>query len=35
VVAASGGKHRIAVAYAAMRLGIRAKIFVPTVSSPV
>jgi threonine dehydratase len=35
VVAASGGNHGIAVAYAAKRLGIAAKIFVPTVSSPV
>lgn len=35
VVAASGGNHGIAVAYAARRLGIPAKIFVPTVSSPV
>ena len=35
VVAASGGNHGVAVAYAAMRLGIPAKIFVPTVSSPV
>jgi threonine dehydratase len=34
VVAASGGNHGAAVAYAAMRLGVRAKIFVPTVSSP-
>jgi threonine dehydratase len=34
VVAASGGNHGAAVAYAAMRRGIRAKIFVPTVSSP-
>jgi threonine dehydratase len=34
VVAASGGNHGVAVAYAAMRLGARAKIFVPTVSSP-
>jgi threonine dehydratase len=33
VVAASGGNHGAAVAYAAMRLGIRARIFVPTVSS--
>ena len=33
VVAASGGNHGAAVAYAAMRLGIRAKIFVPTISS--
>ncbi len=34
VVAASGGNHGAAVAYAAMRLGIRAKIFVPAVASP-
>jgi len=34
VVAASGGNHGVAVAYAAMRLGIPAKIFVPTVSAP-
>jgi threonine dehydratase len=34
VVAASGGNHGAAVAYAAMRLDIKAKIFVPTVSSP-
>jgi threonine dehydratase len=34
VVAASGGNHGIAVAFAARRLGIPAKIFVPTVSSP-
>jgi threonine dehydratase len=34
VVAASGGNHGAAVAYAAMTLGIRARIFVPTVSSP-
>ncbi len=34
VVAASGGNHGVAVAYAAMRLGLPAKIFVPTVSSP-
>ena len=34
VVAASGGNHGAAVAYAAMRLGLRARIFVPTVSSP-
>lgn len=33
VVAASGGNHGAAVAYAARRLGMRAKIFVPTVSS--
>jgi threonine dehydratase len=34
VVAASGGNHGAAVAYAAMRLGVPALIFVPTVSSP-
>ena len=34
VVAASGGNHGVAVAYAAMRLGVKAKIFVPTVASP-
>jgi threonine dehydratase len=34
VVAASGGNHGAAVAYAAMRRGVRAKIFVPTVASP-
>jgi threonine dehydratase len=34
VVAASGGNHGAAVAYAAMRLGVRARIFVPTVSAP-
>lgn len=34
VAAASGGNHGAAVAYAAMRLGVRARIFVPTVSSP-
>jgi threonine dehydratase len=34
VVAASGGNHGAAVAYAAMKLGVPAKIFVPTVSSP-
>ena len=33
VVAASGGNHGVAVAFAAMRRGVRAKIFVPTVSS--
>lgn len=32
VAAASGGNHGAAVAYAAMRLGIPAKIYVPTVS---
>ena len=35
VVAASGGNHGAAVAFAAGRLGIPAKIFVPTVASPV
>ncbi len=34
IVAASGGNHGAAVAYAAMQLGIPAKIFVPTISSP-
>lgn len=34
VVAASGGNHGAAVAHAARRLGVPAKIFVPTVSSP-
>jgi threonine dehydratase len=34
VVAASGGNHGVAVAYAARRLGIPAKIFVPTISAP-
>jgi threonine dehydratase len=34
VVAASGGNHGAATAYAAMKLGKRAKIFVPHVSSP-
>jgi threonine dehydratase len=33
VAAASGGNHGAAVAYAAMRLGIPARVFVPTVSS--
>ena len=33
VVAASGGNHGAAVAFAAMKLGIPAKIFVPVVSS--
>jgi threonine dehydratase len=33
VVAASGGNHGCAVAFAAMRLGVPAKIFVPTVAS--
>jgi threonine dehydratase len=34
VVAASGGNHGVAVAYAAGRRGVPAKIFVPTVSAP-
>lgn len=34
VVAASGGNHGAAVAYAAMRLGKPAKIFIPSISSP-
>jgi len=34
VVAASGGNHGVAVAYAARRLNVPAKIFVPTVASP-
>jgi threonine dehydratase len=34
VVAASGGNHGAAVAFAAMRLQVPAKIFVPSVSSP-
>jgi threonine dehydratase len=34
VVAASGGNHGAAVAFAARRLGIPARIFVPTVASP-
>jgi threonine dehydratase len=34
VVAASGGNHGVAVAFAAMKLGKRAKIFVPSVASP-
>jgi len=34
VVAASGGNHGVAVAYAANRRGVPAKIFVPTVSAP-
>src|SRR5215831_5304891 len=32
VVAASGGNHGVAVAFAAMRLGVRATIFLPTIS---
>src|SRR5262249_26261260 len=34
VVAASGGNHGVAAAYAAMRLGIPARLLVPTVASP-
>jgi threonine dehydratase len=34
VAAASGGNHGVAVAYAAQRLGLRATIFVPRVTSP-
>src|SRR5207244_8797239 len=34
VVAASGGNHGAAVAYAARKLGVPAKIFVPSISSP-
>src|SRR5258705_4182815 len=34
IVAASGGNHGAAVAFAAMKLGIPAKIFVPSVASP-
>ncbi len=34
VVAASGGNHGAAVAYAARRLGVRATIFVPSITSP-
>jgi threonine dehydratase len=34
VAAASGGNHGAAVAYAAQRLGVKARIFVPQISSP-
>ncbi|GEP59344.1 threonine/serine dehydratase [Reyranella soli] len=34
VIAASGGNHGVAVAYAARALGHKAEIFVPTISSP-
>ena len=34
VAAASGGNHGAAVAYAAKRLGLKARIFVPKISSP-
>jgi threonine dehydratase len=33
-VAASGGSHGVAVAYAASRLGVPARIFVPSIASP-
>ncbi|NJP90813.1 serine/threonine dehydratase [Nonomuraea sp. FMUSA5-5] len=35
VIAASGGNHGLAVAYAARALGVRAEIYVPEVTSPV
>lgn len=35
VAAASGGNHGVAVAYAAQQLGLKARIFVPRVASPV
>src|SRR5262249_51801471 len=34
VVAASGGSHGVAVAYAAARVGVPARVFVPSVCSP-
>src|SRR5688572_23481162 len=34
VIAASGGNHGVAVAYAAMTLRVPATIFVPTIASP-
>jgi threonine dehydratase len=34
VVAASGGNHGVAVAYAAHRLGVPAQVFVPAISAP-
>jgi threonine dehydratase len=34
VVAASGGNHGVAIAYAAQQLGVRATIFVPDITSP-
>jgi threonine dehydratase len=34
VVAASGGNHGVAVAYAARQLGVQAAIFVPSITSP-
>jgi threonine dehydratase len=35
IAAASGGNHGASVAYAAMRLGLKARIFVPEISSPI
>ena len=35
IIAASGGNHGAAVAYASQKLGYRSEIFVPTISSPV
>ncbi|GAA3822382.1 threonine/serine dehydratase [Sphaerisporangium flaviroseum] len=35
VIAASGGNHGVAVAYAAHKLGVRAEIFVPEICAPV
>lgn len=35
VAASSGGNHGAAIAYAAMRLGVPANLFVPTISTPV
>src|SRR3979490_2438340 len=35
VVAASGGNHGLAVAFAARKLGVAAAIFVPSVASPI
>jgi threonine dehydratase len=35
VVAASGGNHGVAVAFAAYQLGVPAAVFVPTISAPV
>lgn len=35
VIAASGGNHGLAVAYAARELGHRAEIFVPTIAAPI
>lgn len=34
LIAASGGNHGLAVAYAAKQLGVPAEVFVPTISSP-